>query len=679
MQSQATQCAADTVRGSRDTTTPECVPQPTPTPSPTLGQPTSGFLPADTPNVPTASNAAGRQPRSWVWQHFTKVADYASSHHAACKHCTAALKVCSGSTSTMAAHLAKVHYLTPDHGSAAAKPTPGPIPPEKANAHVVRWLVRKGLPFTVVEDEDFNEAIRPEVTVRSAGAVKGRIMKCYEGDGLKRKIDRVHDAGSKISVTLDCWTSPNTKAFMCITAHYIDESWAPQSFVLDFVPLEGEHTGENLCAAFAKVCERFDLLPRLLGVTSDNAANIRNFLKLFDKRTIQGGGPRFNKKEQHVRCAAHVINLVAQELLHELVTAASDDADGGGDDGGGDDGGGAQTEKLSCITKLRKLVKQARVTPQRREAFKAECRENGVQPKELVLDVSTRWNSTYALIKRACELRVPLCALADHHGLSAPNDEEWEVLGVVAQVLRVFDEATVQLCATNHPTLNNAVPTYNCLFDELEGFLGTCDEEDIDLENAAMIDSCTPAVGGLLRRAIGKAHAKLEAFYGRTWAGMYAIAVILDPSLKLDYYAVSGWEPAHVAHARNALQRAVEEYELAGERAAASPQPRVTWRARGNGRVGCSLKRQRTQKGTETEQYLAAPTIEYGEDVLDWWRTNAKTYPCLARIARDYLAIPATSVPSERVFSSGTDLITSKRGSLHDDTIRACMCVDGFY
>lgn len=48
-------------------------------------------------------------------------------------------------------------------------------------------------------------------------------------------------------------------------------------------------------------------------------------------------------------------------------------------------------------------------------------------------------------------------------------------------------------------------------------------------------------------------------------------------------------------------------------------------------------------------------------------------------MARDYLAIPATSVPVERAFSCGTDLITPTRCRLSDDTIRACMCLKSWW
>ena len=48
-------------------------------------------------------------------------------------------------------------------------------------------------------------------------------------------------------------------------------------------------------------------------------------------------------------------------------------------------------------------------------------------------------------------------------------------------------------------------------------------------------------------------------------------------------------------------------------------------------------------------------------------------------MARDYLAIPSTSVPVERVFSGGTDLISKKRCSLSAESIQACMCLKSWW
>ena len=45
-------------------------------------------------------------------------------------------------------------------------------------------------------------------------------------------------------------------------------------------------------------------------------------------------------------------------------------------------------------------------------------------------------------------------------------------------------------------------------------------------------------------------------------------------------------------------------------------------------------------------------------------------FPTLAAMARDYLAISATSVPSENVFSSGGRMISDRRHRLIKNTIK---------
>jgi hypothetical protein len=256
------------------------------------------------------------------------------------------------------------------------------------------------------------------------------------------------------------------------------------------------------------------------------------------------------------------------------------------------------------------------------------------------------------------------------------SDDDWELLEVVAQVLRVFEEAVQPLYGVTYPTLSKAVPTYNLLLDDLEGFLGERDDEDDGQEKSAIIDRCDPANQRALRVAIQAAHEKIRRYYADAWAGIYAIAVILDPRLKMDYYRSNNWEPDHIAHAKNALLRAAREY---GATASQSDQANAVARSRyAEERIFRRVKRLRVDKEKEVEMYLATPTVDADVDVLEWWKQNSDAYPCLARIARDYLAIPATSVPAERVFSGGADLVANKRGLLNEDTIQACMCLSSW-
>ncbi len=50
-------------------------------------------------------------------------------------------------------------------------------------------------------------------------------------------------------------------------------------------------------------------------------------------------------------------------------------------------------------------------------------------------------------------------------------------------------------------------------------------------------------------------------------------------------------------------------------------------------------------------------------DTLEWWKRNELKYPCLARLARLYLAVPATSAPSERIWSRASRILTFKRAN----------------
>lgn len=56
----------------------------------------------------------------------------------------------------------------------------------------------------------------------------------------------LQEAPGKILFTFDGWTSAIMRAYIAITAHYINDDWELKSELLAFEELEGSHTGENL-------------------------------------------------------------------------------------------------------------------------------------------------------------------------------------------------------------------------------------------------------------------------------------------------------------------------------------------------------------------------------------------------------------------------------------------------
>ena len=61
----------------------------------------------------------------------------------------------------------------------------------------------------------------------------------------------------------------------------------------------------------------------------------------------------------------------------------------------------------------------------------------------------------------------------------------------------------------------------------------------------------------------------------------------------------------------------------------------------------------------EVEKYICINTCSDQRPLL-WWKTYEKEFPTLSKIARKYLCIPVTSVPSERAFSTTGHVVNSK-------------------
>ena len=61
--------------------------------------------------------------------------------------------------------------------------------------------------------------------------------------------------------------------------------------------------------------------------------------------------------------------------------------------------------------------------------------------------------------------------------------------------------------------------------------------------------------------------------------------------------------------------------------------------------------------------------LKKGEDPLPFWRRNAGALPVLETLARRYLCVQATSVASERVFSTAGDIVTHGRSRIAPELV----------
>ena len=71
----------------------------------------------------------------------------------------------------------------------------------------------------------------------------------------------------------------------------------------------------------------------------------------------------------------------------------------------------------------------------------------------------------------------------------------------------------------------------------------------------------------------------------------------------------------------------------------------------------------------EVEAYLNEKVCAHNTNVLEWWKLNESRFPNIAKLAKAVICIPATSTPSERLFSAAGHIVTKRRTCLSPENV----------
>ena len=77
-----------------------------------------------------------------------------------------------------------------------------------------------------------------------------------------------------------------------------------------------------------------------------------------------------------------------------------------------------------------------------------------------------------------------------------------------------------------------------------------------------------------------------------------------------------------------------------------------------------SLQGETSEVSTMVDAYLVEPLLPRHANASDYWSKKKALWPISSILARKYLTLPCTFVPSERLFSSAGNIVTDKRNRL---------------
>jgi hypothetical protein len=149
------------------------------------------------------------------------------------------------------------------------------IDPDQLEVLYVRFITACSLPFRLVECSEFRAFVaylNSDIDTwlpDTHETIKKWIMRQYEGQKEKVK-QRIQSAKSKIHISCDLWTSPNSLAILGVVAHYVTEDGQLKHHVLAMKDIDGEHDGSNLAAAVLEVIDDWGFASKLGYFVMDN-------------------------------------------------------------------------------------------------------------------------------------------------------------------------------------------------------------------------------------------------------------------------------------------------------------------------------------------------------------------------------------------------------------------------
>ncbi|TVY74496.1 Zinc finger BED domain-containing protein RICESLEEPER 2 [Fusarium oxysporum f. sp. cubense] len=595
----------------------------------------------------TVSTTSSTKPRtSWVFSHMpdeeveTRYYNQRTGKEEwRCKNCDKTY-ASSGGTAAPAKHLMD----PPPDGHGLPKGAP-----RTAKVTTIRTIIEQA---RVAAEE--NPRKRRRLNNQSGDSIEPDQLEALYKERVKQ---RIQSAKSRIHISCDLWTSPNSLAILGVVAHYVTEDGQLEHHVLALKDIDSEHDGSHLAVVILKVVDEWGFASKLGYFVMDNAGNNDTMMRSLSLGLLRRYDIQYDPKVHRLRCQGHIINLAAKAFLF-----ATDNEKLELDDPGVHNVTLKHIEawrKKGPLGKIHNFVVFIQRSVQRSQKFLAISHN-----RKVARDNNTRWSSWYNMLRVALNLRDAIDGYFNKWmELDCAGDElsseDWIILEKIKSFLEKL-KMTTKALESSFATLDNVLLAMDFVLAQFEA------------GKEAYIDD------PIMAPMYNSGWAKLDKYYLLTdESPAYVAAIVLHPSHKW-HYIQENWKKEWVESSKKLMETLWNDYKPVESPLPLCEVPSTTtneflnWR---NKHLQPSLVRDEYERHCNSERV-------YGfTSALAWWleETQQKNYPNLSKMAVDILSIPAMSAEPERLFSGAKITITDRRNRLGSDVVEALECLKSWF
>uniref|UniRef100_A0A669C519 HAT C-terminal dimerisation domain-containing protein n=1 Tax=Oreochromis niloticus TaxID=8128 RepID=A0A669C519_ORENI len=314
-----------------------------------------------------------------------------------------------------------------------------------------------------------------------------------------------------------------------------------------------------------------------------------------------------------------------------------------------------------AIGLCKKLVGHFSHSWKKKAALTEAQKELKLPEHSLITECPTRWGSKEKMIARVLEQMKAISQVltGDRHARSLiPTWQDAEVLESIHKALHPLSEFTDALSGEEYVSISYLKPVLHLLATSVLAE----DAEDTDL---------TRSIKTKVLAYLNDKYSDLNT------QELLDVASFMDPRFKTQYISADNL-PAIKARLKTEMVESArrthnQEKRSRTETAQNSPSAQASG-GKAKKTLGSLFKTSAASSAlplpledvveAELNSYLLTPVIDGEDDPLAWWKVHNIHFPRLCKMARKYLCVPATSAPSERLFSTGGNIVTCTRSSL---------------